>query len=126
MPTRQVLIVDDEDDIREVAQLSLEMNSNWEVLTAASGQEALEIATQQQPQVILLDVMMPDLDGFGVWQQLQANPQTKEIPVIFLTAKVQAQEKRDYHDLGVRGVLNKPFDPLQLANQVAQILGWEL
>ncbi|MGB0562818.1 MAG: response regulator [Spirulinaceae cyanobacterium] len=124
METRKILIIDDEADIRAVAQLSLEINQGWEVATAASGQEGLLAAQAQVPDVILLDVMMPDMDGPSTWKQLQANPKTQSVPVIFLTAKVQAAEQRRYAELGVKAVLMKPFDPVKLGTLIVEALGW--
>lgn len=124
MGTRRILIIDDEADIRAVAQLSLELNHGWEILTAASGREGLEIAATQAPDAILLDVMMPDLDGPSTWQRLQNNAKTQAIPVIFLTAKVQAAEQRRYAELGVKAVLTKPFDPVKLGMLVMEALNW--
>lgn len=124
MAAKRILIIDDEADIREVAQLSIEISNDWEVLTAASGQEGLKIAAKEQPNAILLDVMMPDMDGPTTWQCLQDNPATRNIPVIFLTAKVQATEQRRYAELGVTAVLTKPFDPVTLADRVAEALNW--
>jgi CheY-like chemotaxis protein len=125
MTKRRILIVDDEADIRAVAQLSLEINTEWEVLTASSGAEGLKVALEENPDAILLDVMMPDLDGPTTWEKLQENPTTQAIPVIFLTAKVQAAEQRRYAQLGVKAVLTKPFDPVQLGDRVIEALGWE-
>jgi CheY-like chemotaxis protein len=122
--TRRLLVVDDEDDIREVAQISLELVANWQVLTAASGGEGFARAKAEQPDAILLDVMMPDMDGPMTFQRLQADPATQHIPVLLLTAKVQSAERRQFADLGVKGVIAKPFDPLKLAEEVARILGW--
>jgi CheY-like chemotaxis protein len=125
MPTpKRVLIVDDEDDIREVAQLSLEMVAGWQVLTARSGREAIARALSDRPDAILLDVMMPDMDGPTTYQRLQENPATRGIPVVLLTAKVQAVDQRRLSELGVSGVLEKPFDPMRLAGDVARALGW--
>ncbi|MDY7012735.1 MAG: response regulator [Cyanobacteriota bacterium] len=124
MAAKRILIIDDEADIREVAQLSLEISNDWEVLTAASGREGLQIAASEKPNAILLDVMMPDMDGPTTWQHLQENPATKDIPVIFLTAKVQATEQRRYAQLGITAVLTKPFDPVTLADRVAEALNW--
>ena len=123
MPKR-VLIVDDEDDIREVAQLSLEMMAGWQVLAASSGEEGIELAERERPDAILLDVMMPEMDGPTTYQRLQENPATSGIPVVLLTAKVQAADHRRFSALGVAGVLSKPFDPMQLASDVARVLGW--
>ena len=119
-----ILVIDDEDDIREIAQISLEMVANWQVVTASSGNEGLAKARTEQPDAILLDVMMPDMDGPSTFQELQADVTTQHIPVLLLTAKVQAIDRRRFADLGVKGVISKPFDPLKLANEVAEILGW--
>ncbi|MGH7964109.1 MAG: response regulator [Candidatus Binatia bacterium] len=124
-PGKRVLVIDDEDDIREVAQASLETVGGWIVLTARSGTEGLAKAEAEQPDAILLDVMMPDMDGPTTFQRLQANPVTCRIPVLLLTAKVQAADRRRFADLRVQAVLAKPFDPLRLADQVIEILGWE-
>jgi CheY-like chemotaxis protein len=124
--TKRVLIIDDEDDIREVAQASLEMMGGWEVITASSSSEGLALAEAEQPDAILLDVMLPDMDGPTTFQKLQAMPATQQIPVVLLTAKVQAADQRRFADLGVTAVLSKPFDPVALADQVAAVLGWSL
>ncbi|MBW4513496.1 MAG: response regulator [Scytonematopsis contorta HA4267-MV1] len=124
MITKSILIIDDEDDIREVAQLTLEAIRGWQVLIAESGEEGLVIAQVEKPNAILLDVMMPDMDGVTTFKKLKANNLTCEIPVIFLTAKVQPAEKRRFLELGVKGVIAKPFDPMALSDQVTEILGW--
>lgn len=126
MSDKTILVIDDEADIREVAQLSLEINSTWQVLTANSGQAGLVLAADRAPDAILLDVMMPDLDGLTTLSKLQMNPVTQNIPVILLTAKVQATEPSGYTQLGATAVLRKPFDPVHLAEQIAQILNWSL
>ena len=122
--SRKILLVDDEDDIREVAQMSLEMTAGWEVVTAPSGADALRTAAAEQPDAILLDVMMPGMDGPATARALRAEPDTAEIPIILLTAKVQAADRRRFDDLGVAGILAKPFDPIALADQVREVLGW--
>jgi len=124
MATKHILVIDDEDDIREVAQVSLEMMGNWGVLTACSGREGLAKAEAEQPDAILLDVMMPDMDGPTTFQQLRETPAICHIPVILMTAKVQASDQRWFASLGVKGVIAKPFDPLTLADRVAETLGW--
>ncbi|TVQ64840.1 MAG: response regulator [Spirulina sp. DLM2.Bin59] len=124
MGNRTILIIDDEADIRAVAQLSLEINQDWQVLTAASGVAGLQLARDQRPDAILLDVMMPDLDGPATWALLQKDPHTQAIPVIFLTAKVQAAEQRRYAELGVKAVLTKPFDPVRLGDLIVEALSW--
>jgi CheY-like chemotaxis protein len=121
---RRVLIIDDEDDIREVAQLSLEAVGGWEVLTASSGAEGLRTAQQSRPDAILLDVMMPDMDGPSTFQRMQGMPDLKSIPVILLTAKVQLADRKRFEDLGVAGVISKPFDPMTLSELVSETLGW--
>jgi CheY-like chemotaxis protein len=121
---RRVLIIDDEDDIREVAALSLEATAGWEIFTAASGAQGIEIAIAQQPDAILMDVMMPGVDGPSTFRQMQQIPTIAHIPVVLLTAKVQGVDKRRFADLGVAGVLFKPFDPLTLAEQISETLRW--
>ena len=124
MPDKRVLVIDDEEDIREIARDSLEIMGGYEVLTANSGTEGLTDARAQQPDVILLDMMMPGMDGSATFQRLQDDATTRDIPVILLTAKVQASDQLRFAELGVAGVIAKPFDPISLASQVAQILGW--
>ncbi|HEX8451906.1 MAG TPA: response regulator [Longimicrobium sp.] len=122
--SRRVLVIDDEDDIREVAQLALEAVAGWEVSSASSGAEGLRLAAEHMPDAILLDVMMPEMDGPSTFRALRAQPATAEIPVILLTAKVQATDRTRFQDLGVNGVLTKPFDPMELARQIEEVLGW--
>jgi CheY-like chemotaxis protein len=122
--SHRILIIDDEDDIREVAALSLETVAGWEVTTAASGAEGMARAIESQPDAILLDVMMPGMDGPTTFRELRKNPATAHIPVLLLTAKVQSSDQRRFADLGVEAVLFKPFDPLTLSTQIAGVLGW--
>ena len=124
MPHR-ILIIDDEDDIREVAALSLETVAGWDVTTASSGVLGLQRAIESQPDAILLDVMMPGMDGPSTFRELRKNPATAHIPVLLLTAKVQSTDQRRFADLGVNAVLFKPFDPLTLSTQIAGVLGWK-
>ncbi|HWB33147.1 MAG TPA: response regulator [Acidobacteriaceae bacterium] len=121
---RRILIIDDEDDIREVAALSLEATAGWEIMTASSGADGIQAAANGKPHAILMDVMMPGMDGPTTFRQMQLNPETAGIPVLLLTAKVQGVDQRRFADLGVAGVLFKPFDPLTLALQISQTLGW--
>jgi len=121
----RVLIIDDEEDIREVAALSLETVAGWEVLLANSGAAGIAKANEQLPDAILLDVMMPGMDGPTTFQELRAHPKTARIPVILLTAKVQAADQKRFSDLGVSAVMFKPFDPLTLARDIARVLGWK-
>ncbi|HSY03467.1 MAG TPA: response regulator [Acidobacteriaceae bacterium] len=121
---RRILIIDDEDDIREVAALSLETVAGWDVTMAGSGAAGIVKALEQQPDAILLDVMMPVMDGPTTFRELHALPETTNIPVILLTAKVQAADQKRFSDLGVAAVMFKPFDPLTLAGEIAHALGW--
>ena len=122
MNPKRILLVDDEDDIREVATISMQVVGGWEVRGARSGGEAIAIAIDEQPDAILLDVMMPDLDGPATFRRLQDDPRTRDIPVILLTAKAQAGDRRSFEELGVTGVLSKPFDPMLLPGEVAALL----
>jgi CheY-like chemotaxis protein len=122
---RRILIIDDEDDIRQVAALSLETVADWEVVMASSGAHGILLAQTDHPDAILLDVMMPEMDGPTTFQELQRIPQTASIPVLLLTAKVQAADQQSFAHLGVAGVLFKPFDPLTLSDQIAVVLGWK-
>jgi CheY-like chemotaxis protein len=121
----KILIIDDEEDIREVAALSLETVASWTVITANSGAQGLARAIEHQPDAILLDVMMPGMDGPTTFRELRKNPVTASIPVLLLTAKVQASDQRRFADLGVQAILFKPFDPLTLSQQISKILGWD-
>lgn len=125
MSTKRILIIDDEDDIRAVAQASLEIMRDWEVLTAGSSREGLLKAEADQPDAILLDVMLPDMDGTAAFKLLQNHAATAQIPVIFLTAKARATDQRQFAELGAAAILTKPFEPEELANQIAVVLGWE-
>lgn len=121
---KQILIVDDEEDVRSIATLGLQMGAGWTVLTASSGAEGIAIATQHRPDAILLDLMMPDMDGRTTLNHLKQHPETQSIPVILMTAKVQASEQHNLHDLGVAAVFTKPFRPLTLAQQIVDTLAW--
>ena len=122
---RRILIIDDEDDIRQVAAMSLETVAGWNVLTASSGAQGIRRAQVEQPDAILLDVMMPGMDGPSTFLELRKGPDTAKIPVILLTAKVQGPDQKRFASLGVSGVLFKPFDPMTLAQQMSEALGWE-
>jgi CheY-like chemotaxis protein len=120
----RILIIDDEDDIREVAAMSLESVAGWEVIMASSGAQGLVRAAEYLPDAILLDVMMPGMDGPTTFRELRKNPRTARIPVLLLTAKVQSTDQRRFADLGVEAVLFKPFDPMTLSSEIASVLGW--
>jgi CheY-like chemotaxis protein len=126
MTNKRILVVDNEEYIQEVAQISLETVAGWQVILASSGLEGLTKAECEQPDAILLDVMMPDMDGLATFGRLQANPATRSIPVILLTAKVQTLDRQNYSNLGIRSAIAKPFSPLELAQQIAVALGWQM
>lgn len=121
---RSLLVVDDEDDIREIAKMSLEITRGWHVSTAASGQEGIAIAIAHRFDAILLDVSMPHFDGVATLKKLHDHPQTRDIPVIFLTANVQTAYQYQYAQLGAKAVVIKPFDPGLLAHQIEEALSW--
>lgn len=123
--SRRVLVVDDDDAIREVAQTTLELVAGWQVELASSGQQAVELCVADPPDVILLDVMMPAMDGPSTFAMLQSDARTRGVPVVLLTAKVQPAERRRWEGLGVAGVLTKPFDPFALPGAIADLLGWD-
>jgi CheY-like chemotaxis protein len=126
MQSKRILIIDDERDIREATQAILEIMGDMEVILAGSGAEGLVKAETEQPDAILLDVMLPGMDGPTTFQQLQSNPATQHIPVILLTAKVHSSDWSRFSKLGVRAVIAKPFNPEQLVDRIAQACGWSL
>lgn len=117
----KVLIIDDEDDIRAIAEISLRSVGGLATLVASSGAEGIGRARDEQPDLILLDVMMPGMDGMQTLERLRADETTAAIPVIFMTARVQKHEADTYLDLGAIGVLAKPFNPMELANEVRRL-----
>ena len=122
--SKTVLIVDDEDDARAIAVLALQMKTDWALLQASSGQQALEIAAAQRPDLILLDMMMPEMDGRATLAKLKQTPQTKDLPVILVTAKVQPLAQTGIEPTQVVTVFAKPFRPLTLAEQIRAALDW--
>jgi CheY-like chemotaxis protein len=118
MSTIRILHVDDEPDIREVVDISLGLNPDFEVRACASGTDAIVAAAEWFPRLILLDVMMPEMDGPSTLAQLRKNPQTSKIAVIFMTARAQTREVEYFNALGAQGVISKPFDPMTLAREV--------
>jgi len=119
----KVLIIDDEEDIRSIASMSLGILGGVDVVEADGGEDGIAKAASEHPDAILLDMMMPGLDGPATLVKLKENPATKSIPVIFLTARAQSSEVEKLKALGASGVLPKPFDPTTLASQVKAILG---
>ena len=117
----KVLYVEDDLDIQEVARLALEVVGRLEVDVASSGTEAVALARTSIPDLVLLDVMMPGMDGPTTFAALREIPGMETVPVIFVTAKVQASEIQQYLDLGAVGVIAKPFDPMTLADQAREL-----
>ncbi|MEO0840346.1 MAG: response regulator [Cyanobacteria bacterium J06643_5] len=120
--TKSILIVDDEEDIRALIQLGLEMQVGWKVLNSNSGEEAIQIAATEQPDVILLDLMMPDMDGKTTLQKLKHNPKTQKIPVILMTAKSKSSVGESFANLDIAAIFTKPLRPLNLAQQISEVL----
>jgi two-component system OmpR family response regulator len=120
---KTVIYVDDEPDIREVVQLSLGLAPQLEVHVCDSGERAPQLMPRLRPQLVLLDVMMPGMDGTATLSRMRADPELARIPVVFMTAKAMPQEITRFRELGAAAVIAKPFDPMQLADQVFQI--WE-
>jgi CheY-like chemotaxis protein len=121
MPTK-ILYVDDEDDIREIAKISLELEPDFEVRNCSSGARAIDEAATWQPDLVLLDVMMPEMDGPETLRRLAAGQRTSAIPVAFVTARTQTHQVERYLAMGAVGVIPKPFDPMQLACEVKELL----
>jgi two-component system, OmpR family, response regulator len=118
-----VLFVDDEPDIRKIGKMSLELVGKMRVSTASSGEEAIRIALEEKPQVILLDVMMPELDGTATLEKMKQAGVTVFARIIFVTAKAQRTEIDAYLALGADGVIVKPFDPMTLPAEIRKIVG---
>ena len=123
--SRTVLVVDDDDMIREVAKIALESIAGWQVSTARNGEEARQLASRQHLDLVLLDVMMPALDGPSTAALLSADSVTRELPVIFLTAKSPMTTEQLDRIPNLLGVIRKPFDPMSLADQIKRIAGWD-
>ncbi len=118
----KVLLVDDEEDIRKIGNLSLKAVGKFETVLASSAAEALALARSERPDLILLDVMMPAMDGLATLAELKRTPELSAIPVLFMTARVQRDEIDQYLSLGAIGVIQKPFDPMLLPTEITRIL----
>ncbi len=117
----RALVVDDDESIRSVVDIALGLVGGFDVTQAASGEEAVELLTDRIFDVVVLDVMMPGLDGPGTLQRIRSTYNGVDVPVVFLTAKTQPHERRDLESLGASGVIVKPFDPLTLADDVRSL-----
>ena len=122
MQIRKVLLAEDDEDIQKVARMSLQFRGGWEVSLATNGVECLNLAAKDPPDLILLDCMMPTLDGYETCRRLKQDPVLRHIPVIFLTARAQETEIKKGLLLGAVGYLVKPFNPMSLAAEILQIL----
>ncbi|MDP7385677.1 MAG: response regulator [Nitrospinota bacterium] len=122
MAGEKILIIDDEEDILLISQMSLRKVGGFEVVTALGGEEGLEKAVRERPDLIVMDVMMPGLDGPATLKRLKALPETAETPVVFLTAKTQRNEVERLKNLGAADVLTKPFDPISLPGRIRELL----
>ena len=122
MVGRTVLVVDDDDEVREITKMALEIMGGWDVIQTDRGAKALTLAAQHLPDVILLDVMMPEMDGITVFGHLQDDIVTCDIPVVLLTAKVRVGHHQLWDDLPVAGVVSKPFNPTTLTQQIDDLV----
>ncbi|MGD1896213.1 MAG: response regulator [Phormidesmis sp.] len=122
--SKTVLIVDDEEDALAIATLGLQMKTDWVLLQAGSGQQALDVSAEKVPDLILLDMMMPDMDGKATLAALKANPKTQSIAVILMTAKQEPLTQTGVDPEQVVTVFTKPFHPLSLAYEIRTVLGW--
>ncbi|MCY0093647.1 response regulator [Hoeflea ulvae] len=117
----KVLYVDDEDDIREIAGMALQLDPDIELKTSASGADALSVVQDWVPDLILLDVMMPGMDGPQTLNRLRQDPARASIPVVFITARTQPEDMEMFMELGAASVICKPFDPMTLATQTREL-----
>ncbi|HEY9683526.1 MAG TPA: response regulator [Drouetiella sp.] len=122
MESKKVLLVDDDPNIRRIAQIVLSNIGRYEVMLACCGADAIELATQSNPDLILMDVMMPDMDGPTTLTHIRSVPSLQNTPTIFITAKVQKHEMHVYKQQGALGVITKPFDPMHLCNEIDKLL----
>lgn len=122
VPRRKILSIEDEPDIQKLLRIALNCRGRYQVVTVDNGLAGLELAEKENFDLIILDALTPVMDGYETCKRLKENPTTKEIPVIFLTAKTQAKEIEKGLALGALDYLTKPFDPLELPNQIEEIL----
>ena len=122
---KRILVIDDEGGVRTVIQISLETAAGWEVVTAASGAEGLVKAAECPFDAILLDVMMPEMDGLTTLTRLQANERTRQVPLILLTAKTSKHDHQHFSQLGIAGIITKPFKARELVAEIQMLLHWE-
>lgn len=121
MKNLKILYAEDEPDVQTIVEISVWSTSNYEIKTCKNGKLLLECVEEYKPDLILLDVMMPEMDGPTTYKNLQLNEKTKYIPVIFITAKAQTHEVELFKETGVIGVITKPFDPITLCSDIQNI-----
>lgn len=122
--TRRILVVDDDEDVRRLAVMSLARIGGYEVRSVGSGAQCLEELTAQRPDAVVLDVMMPVMDGPATLAAIRDSGATHDLPVVFLTAGIVESDMDRIRSLPVSGVLHKPFDPMTLPSELAELLGW--
>lgn len=125
MRVKKILVVEDEGNLRELLQICFQVLAGWETKTVASGKECLQVLQTEAFDAIILDISMPEMDGYEVYERLQSDPRTRSIPVILLTAKVSPRDRQRFQQMGVTGAIGKPIDPLALNEEIATLLGWQ-
>ena len=118
---KKILYAEDEPDVQTIVQMVIEAMSDYEIKICGNGKLLLECVDEYKPDLVLLDVMMPEMDGPTTYENLQLNEKTKNIPVIFMTAKAQVHEVQLFKESGVIGVITKPFDPVMLCSEIQKI-----
>jgi CheY-like chemotaxis protein len=122
--SKTILLIDDDDIIRRLVQICLESFANWRIKVATSGREGLIAIAKAKPDAILLDMMMPDMDGFDFVDELKADAQIADIPIVAMTACTNLINYQSFIELGCKGIISKPFEPITLIPQIKKILNW--
>jgi CheY-like chemotaxis protein len=123
--SKRILVIDDEVAIRTVIKITLEVVGEWTVFAACSAKEGLAIAEAEQPDAILLDIMMPDVDGLTLCRWLRNSPTASNIPIFLITAKMNPISAAQAEQLGIAAIFAKPFEPLELSDRIAKVLNWQ-
>lgn len=118
---KRILYAEDEKDIQEIVRISLGELGGFEIKICSSGGELLEAFDEFDPQLVLMDVMMPGMDGIETFKNLKLKPSFNDRPLVFMTAKVQTNEVQEYKDLGAVEVISKPFNPIELPDRIRDI-----